>query len=175
MSLYSQLRFKLLNRPDTGSNRIPGRSGKKVSRKQARKTEKLERKQRKAEYFSHGAISLKRRATNEPEGAPPKKRVKRESGHQETNNAIKSVQKAPRKPTKESKMIPESARLSRTALEKPASRQVKLAKSAKSQAETDGDREIAWLEYKLGIKGKATRSKIFEEHGLGGMVTKVMS
>jgi hypothetical protein len=152
-----------------------GRSAKQVSRKQARKTGTMEKKQRKAEYFSHRAISLKRRATNEPEEAPPKKRVKRESVHQETVDVIKSVQKPSGNPAKESEMTPESARLSRTALKKPATRQVKLPKSGKSQAETDGDREIAWLEYKLGIKGKATHSKIFEEDGLGGMVPKVMS
>ena len=167
--------FQALTRPDIGSNRIYGRSGKHVSRKQARKTEKLEKKQRKVEYFSHGAISPKRRATNEPEGAPPKKRVKREPGRHETISAIKSVQKASGKPAKKSEMTPEGARPSRTALEKLASRQVKLAKSVKSQAKTDEDREIAWLEYKLGVKGKASSSKIFEEDGLGGMVLKTMS
>jgi nucleolar MIF4G domain-containing protein 1 len=149
------------------------RSGKQIPRKQARRAEKLEKKQRRAEYFSHGATSLKRRATNEPEGPPSKKRVKREAGHQETMNVIKSTQKASGKPAKESEMTPKAARSSRTAFAKLASRQVKLAKSVQSQAETGEDQEIAWLEYKLGIKGN--KSKIFEEDGLGGMVPKVMS
>jgi len=135
----------------------------------------LEKKQKKAEYFSHGVTSLKRRATSELEGAPPKKRVKRESGHQETVNAINSAQKAPGKLAKESEMTPEPARSSKTALEKLASRQVKLAESVKPPAEANEDREITWLEYKLGIKGEASRSKVFEEDGLGGMIPKFMS
>ena len=173
--LVLQASFQALTRQNIGSNRTYGKSGNKVSRKQARKTEKLERKQKKAEYFSHGAISLKRRATNEPEGGPPKKRVKRESGHKETMKAIKSVQVPSGKPAKESEMTPEAARPSKTALEKLANRQLKLAKSVNSQARTDEDREIAWLEYKLGIKGNTSKSKIFEEDGLGGMVPKCMS
>ena len=174
--LVLQASFQALTLPDIGSNnRMYGKSGKQVPRKRARKLEKLEKKQKKAEYFSHGAISLKRRAVKEPEGAPPKKRVKRESGHQETMKAIKSVQKASSKPAKESEMTPEAARPSKPPLEKLATRQLKRAKSVNTQTRTDEDREIAWLEYKLGIKGKAPRSKIFEEDGLGGMVLKVMS
>lgn len=173
--LVLQASFQALTRQDIGSNRMYGKSGRQVSRKQARKTEKLEKKQKKAEYFSHGAISLKRRATNEPEGAPPKKRVKRESGHHETMKAIKSVQNPSGKPVKESEMTPEAARPSKTALEKLASRQLKPAKSVNSQPRTDEDREIAWLEYKLRVNGKAPRSKIFEEDGLGGMVPRGMS
>lgn len=132
----------------------------------------MEKKQRKAEYFSHGAISLKRRATNEPEGAPPKKRVKRESGHQETKNDNKSVQKAPNKPPKFLEMAPEATRSPkpRTALEKLASRHPKVPKLGKPQVEADEDQEIAWLEYKLGIKGKVSKSSIFEEDGLHGML-----
>ena len=173
--LVLQASFQPLTLPDVGPNRRYGKSGKQVPRKQARKLEKLEKKQKKAEYFSHGAISLKRRAVKEPEGAPPKKRVKRESGHQETMKAIKSVQKPSRKPAKESEMTPEAGRPSITALEKLATRQLKLAKSVNTQVRTDEDREIAWLEHKLGIKGKAPRSKIFEEDGLGGMVPEVLS
>ena len=173
--LVLQASFQALTLSDIGSNRMYGKSGKQVPRKQTRKMEKSEKKQKKAEYFSHGAVSLKRRAVKEPEGAPPMKRVKRESGHQEIMKAVKSVQKASSKPAKESEMTPEAARPSITALEKLASRQLKLAKSVNSQARTDEDREIAWLEYKLGIKGKAPMLKIFEEDGLGGMVPKVMS
>ena len=173
--LVLQASFQALTGHNIGSNRMYGKSGKQVSRKQARKMEKLEKKQKKADYFSQGAILLKRRATNEPEGAPPKKRVKRESGRHENMKAIKSVQNPSERPAKESEMTPVAARPPKTALEKLASRQLKLAKSVNSQARTDEDREIAWLEYKLGIKGNAPKSKIFEEDGLGGMVPKAMS
>lgn len=124
-------------------------------------------------YFSHGATSLKRQAPNEPEGAPPTKRFKRESGHQETVNENKSSQEAFNRPPKESGITPEATHSSkpRTALEKLANRQAKVAKQVKPQAKTNEDREIAWLEYKLGIKGK---SSIFEEDGLDGMLPKVV-
>ena len=76
-----------------------------------------------------------------------------------------------------SEMTPEVVRSSkpRTALEKLASRQAKVAKPVNSQAETDEDREIDWLEHKLGIRGKASKTKIFEEDGLDGVSPKVIS
>jgi hypothetical protein len=114
---------------------------------------------------------------DEPEGAPPNKRVKRESSHQEAIKKDKGTQKASKKPPKQSEITPEAARTSkpRTALEKLASRQAKVAKPVKSQAETDEGREIAWLEYKLGIKGGSSRPKIFEEDGLDGMLPELTS
>lgn len=92
-------------------------------------------------------------------------------------NKNKGAQKASENPPKESEMAPKVARSSKpkTALERLASRQAKVVKSVQSQAETDEDREIAWLEYKLGIGGKAPKSSIFEEDGLDGMLPKVMS
>jgi hypothetical protein len=139
----------------------------------------LEKKQRRAEYFSNanGATSLKRRATNEPEEAPPRKRVKREYGYQEVMGKDRCAQEDPKNPPKKSEMTPEAARPTkpRTALEKLASRQANVEEHVKTQAETDEDREIAWLELKLGIKGKSPKSKTFEEDGLDGMLPKSMS
>lgn len=137
----------------------------------------MEKKQRRAEYLSYGAISFKRRATNELEGAPPKKKLKRESGHQEAMNENKGTQKASAKLPKESEMAPELARTSkpRTALERLANRQAKVVEPVQSQAVTDEHREIAWLQYKLGIKGKVSKSSIFKEDGLDGRALKVIS
>ena len=74
-------------------------------------------------------------------------------------------------------MAPELARTSkpRTALERLANRQAKVVEPVQSQAETDEHQEIAWLEYKLGIKGKVFKSSIFKEDGLDGRAPKVIS
>ena len=89
----------------------------------------------------------------------------------------KGTHKTSEKPSKQLEMAPEVARSSkpRTALERLASRQAKVAKSVQPLAKTDEDREIAWLEHKLGIRGKASKSSIFEEDGLGGRLPQVMS
>jgi hypothetical protein len=134
----------------------------------------LEKKQRKAEFFSHRAALLKRRATNELEGAPLKKRFKRDSGHQEVMSGNEDAQGAPEELPKE---LEEVARFPepRTALERLASRQAKVVKTVRSQAETDEHQEIAWLEHKLGISGKVSKSSIFKEDGLEGRLPKVIS
>ncbi|KAL0954941.1 hypothetical protein HGRIS_003874 [Hohenbuehelia grisea] len=127
----------------------------KISRKNARKLERVNKKQRKAVYFSVSDTSSKRPAEDEHTDSPQRKRVKVDNS---TNSARKTPTLAqqpsstPLPSKKEKKVDRSSAGSSSKSAAKPTDRStkpVKIAAPPRSRQEEEEEAYIAYLESKL--------------------------
>ncbi|KAG6853988.1 hypothetical protein C0991_011851 [Blastosporella zonata] len=136
----------------------------KISRKEARKEERQNRKKHKAEYFSSGANN-KRRAEEDLEESPRRKKAK----HDQPNVALEPKRdplKAVAKPTPD----PERQRIiKKTPLEKLATKKLQAPRIPDRKADED-DAYISYLEAKLGYSKGSKRKKSAEEDGLDDLL-----
>ena len=158
----------------------------KVSRKEARKQQRLEKRHNKAQFFTSGNDSSKRRADLEHQESPQRK--KRKVVSEDSRKPFLTEAKSAKKPTAfqsgtspaaSSNLIPQanaksSKDLSKmTALDKLAARSKRPAihirnKDSRSQEEIEEDAYIARLEAKLGRKKGGKLEKEWEDDGLDG-------
>ncbi|KAF5382190.1 hypothetical protein D9615_004440 [Tricholomella constricta] len=145
----------------------------KVSRKEARKEERLNRKKHKAEYFSSSSAQGKRTAEEDHTESPKRKKVKHNvSGPPNAAAAIShpTVAGMSSKPPPSTKPpIAEQKKKSQTRLEKLASKP-----DALRIPDRKGDKEdayIAYLEAKLGYAAKSgKKKKSAEDDGLDDLL-----
>lgn len=157
----------------------------KVSRKEARKQQRTERKQSKAQFFRPGTNGAKRRAEHDHEESPQQKKQKvtqassqPAAGPSRTAGPNSNEPKAgPSNPTSKKDTKPKRDATKVTALEKLAARSESTEKKEprnlrrrvpQSQEEMDEDAYIARLEAKLGRKKGGKLSKEWEDDGLDG-------
>ncbi|KAJ3536451.1 hypothetical protein NM688_g6834 [Phlebia brevispora] len=176
-----------------GSERAPVE---KLSRKDARKQERNEKKQRKANFFAHTTTAGKRHAEEEHIDSPTRKKVKLSSEAQRSppsvkvakniaaapsvahreKTSVKGHEKHVSKPSEASSSKPKR----RTALQKlaertgvPSSHSAVLPKG-RTQVETEEDAYIAYLEKKLGWSKGGKRTKQYgnglDEDGLDDLL-----
>ncbi|KAF9525634.1 hypothetical protein CPB83DRAFT_859086 [Crepidotus variabilis] len=169
---------------ETSSRHVQKRSHPRLSRsgsrKDARKQERVMRKQRKADFFSQNQSgsrtsgdSLKRSAESDNDEVPQRKRVKpgdsktsltsQQKGKSKSNSkpSISSPShKAPKESTKDKKSKTSLEKLSRTG----------SISTLRSRVEEEEDKYIAYLESQLGSKATG-KSKATEEDGLDDLLT----
>jgi hypothetical protein len=168
----------------------PSKKGK--TRKATREEERAAKKQRKAEYFAQRprfkeeSKSLKRKADLESNERPVKR--------QKMEDGVGLMRKISGQRTQKEFTIPASPKQKRKEMEASSFTPTKATTAQKAKAtvatkstkrhtkipgipalESDEDREIAWLEYQLGIesgkktgRGSTTYSKLLKEDGLDG-------
>ena len=150
-----------------------------LSRKDARKQERIDRKQRKADHYSHAAHPVKRKTEEEHVDSPQRKRVKISQESVSHPPASKSVTKVlSRHRTQEShttESVPKQ-KLKTTALErlvnKSSGKPRNIAsKDPRTREEEDEDAYITYLESKLGYAGGGSRRKDDDMDGLGGALS----
>lgn len=144
-------------------------SKRQKSRKERRTEEKIAKKQRKNEYYSHN-LNNTRSSEPRPDVEPPKKRRKLDEGNTISKPLV----------TKRSdKSLKTLSPVKKDAVAGPKPLRVKMAegdgllKKTRSQVEIDEDKEIAWLEYQLGLSGKKqgkSWNKMLQEDGLDDLL-----
>jgi nucleolar MIF4G domain-containing protein 1 len=153
-----------------------------LSRKEARKQDRVGRKQRKAEFFSAVPTSTKRHAQDEHADSPKRKKAKLEPAVLSTNDSRTSSINKHNPPANSSRPIPlareakakklKPSTQPKTALEKLVRGSNLILKSSpRSQKEKDEDAYIAYLESKLGYAEGSKRKKGSEDDGLDGVVS----
>ncbi|KAG8799314.1 hypothetical protein FRC17_007164, partial [Serendipita sp. 399] len=147
-------------------SRKPSHYGKK-SRKEKRILDRTAKKERKAAYF---ALQSKRRSSlGDGESPVFKRRKVQEDGPKQVKNIQQQEVKEFSKGKKHERTGVTTTHKKTTSKAKPESKPKPLL----SQVEADEDREIAWLEYKLGIshkeKGKSL-NKIMKKEGLDDLL-----
>lgn len=160
---------------EQSSHRRKGQS--RLSRKDARKQERIDRKKRKADHFSQTTHSAKRKTEQEHVESPQRKRMKtsRDSPASKPHHAPAST--VPSRDTAEGLRATESVqkqKLGTTALErlvnKSAAKPRDVASNGlRTRAEEEEDAYIAYLESKLGYTGGGSRRKDDDMDGLGGL------
>jgi nucleolar MIF4G domain-containing protein 1 len=163
---------------------VPGTKTKKprhqISRKDVRKQDRLERKKRKAEFFSAASNlnSGKRSADGEHVESPKRKKVKVANPEPvaSKNSGVESVgvklQVPSSQVSEELRTKSKSKTKPKTALQKLATRSEtgRYSTSSRSQKEQEDDAYIAYLESKLGYgKGGKAKKQAEEDDGLDGM------
>ncbi|KAI0264458.1 hypothetical protein BC834DRAFT_924661 [Gloeopeniophorella convolvens] len=158
---------------DTVSRSRQGRGGPhrpKLTRKEARKQGRTEKKQRKADFFTSVNANEKRASDAPHPESPPSKKAKLAEPARSRNAELQgSKNSAKPSSSKDSSKKPKDAlrKTSSKALERS------IPIPLRSRQEEDEDRYIAYLESKLGSgkrtkKGTVDYSKDFDEDGLGG-------
>ncbi|KAI0065323.1 hypothetical protein BV25DRAFT_1928190 [Artomyces pyxidatus] len=164
---------KLGDAPDGQSRSRNRPSRPKVSRKEARKQDRAEKKQRKASFFGSNANSLKRVAEIEhPESS------KRKKARLQTTDVPEAIPVSSLVKPQSSKMT--LAIISETNVQRKTKKKIGKGKATReqpvsvprSQQEKNEDKYIAYLEGMLGNKGKKGSSydKGFDEDGLGDLL-----
>ena len=143
----------------------------KVSRKEARKQDREEKKRRRAVYFSSVANSAKRVAVSPHPESPPPKKTKVAEPSQSQVSETKPGKISPKRssgPIEKKNKLAASSKIASTRL---------VTRSAsptlpRSQREEDEDRYIAFLEAKLNSGKKSKKGagyiKEIDDDGLGG-------
>lgn len=148
-----------------------------LSRKDARKQERLDRKKRRADHLSTTAVDLKRKAEEEYADVPYSKRRKTDRFADEVKSSSPPQihnTRPPRGPSEPSDSSTSTKTKSKfTALEKLASKSTPKAPKVASRVlrtreEAEEDAYIAYLEAKLGYSNGAKRRKGDEVDGLAG-------
>ncbi|KAG8803249.1 suppressor of glycerol defect [Serendipita sp. 398] len=144
----------------------------KTSRKQQRILNKTVKKERKTAYFAH---RLKRKGfvddAAQNDQPPPKRRKIHGDEFKEVQNKQKNVSKVSSKGKEGSKP---DKKVHQTVISSKSKTSIKANSMVPpSQVDIDEDREIAWLEYKLGIsqkeKGKSL-DRILQKDGLDDLL-----
>ncbi|KAG0706767.1 hypothetical protein DFH29DRAFT_899911 [Suillus ampliporus] len=153
-----------------------------VSRKDARKQERVERKKRKADHFLHSAHSAKRKTEEEHADSPQRKRVKisqepiarppASKPHHAATSKVLSRHRT-EEPHTTTESVPKQ-KFKTTALErlvnKSTAKPSKIAsKGPRTREEEEDDAYIAYLESKLGYTGGGSRRKDDDMDGLGDL------
>lgn len=151
----------------SGPKKFAGRNL-KVSRKEARKQGRSERKQRKVEFYSSSHAHVKRTAEGEHEHSPQRKKPKLSSDHPDTSPQKTRLSKPSTSDTKLSKKKSDS---SRSTFSHKTSNDTSRS-FPRTHQEEDEDRYIAYLEAKLGWSKGGKRAKNYgrglDEDGLDG-------
>ncbi|KAG6856902.1 hypothetical protein H0H87_012483 [Tephrocybe sp. NHM501043] len=140
----------------------------KITRKEARKEERLNRKKHKAEYFSAGQVHNKRRAEEDHEQSPQRKKAKRDQPNVAVTLAPSLKHKSPKavaKPTIDAKPLPTKKT---TALEKLATKS--SAPRIPDRKADEEDAYISYLEAKLGYTKGEKRKKPSDDDGLDDLL-----
>jgi nucleolar MIF4G domain-containing protein 1 len=146
-----------------------------ISRKEARKHERIVRKQNKAEFFSTNAARHKRPAEENHEESPNRKKPKHDktipsippAASQPSAQSTYKAEVAPTKPLPPS--ILKTSKKTRTPLEKLAGgSNAPPTTFARTRKEEEEDSYIAYLESKLGYAKGSKRKKFVEDDGLDG-------
>ncbi|KAG5646977.1 hypothetical protein DXG03_001700 [Asterophora parasitica] len=152
----------------------------KVSRKEARKEERLNRKRHKAEYFSSGAAHSKRPAEDDHDHAesPKRKKVKHD-GALPSNTVLSTTVSAfldtiPQKfskpaPPPAKALVPETKKKAPTALEKLASKSTAAPRNSDRRGDEE-DAYISYLEAKLGYAKGGKKKTSAEDDGLDDLL-----
>ncbi|KAF8554474.1 hypothetical protein OG21DRAFT_1065878 [Imleria badia] len=140
-----------------------------LSRKDARKQERLDRKKRRADHFSTKLVAVKRKTDEEHVDVPDSKW--RKTGHVKSSTASQKTRQDP--PELSDARKPNTSKL--TPLEKLASRSTREApklapRIPRSREEAEEDAYIAYLEARLGYSNGTGRNKGDEADGLGDLL-----
>lgn len=157
------------------SHRSKGK-GTHLSRKDARKQERLDHKKRRADHFSTRTVAVKRKTEEEHVDVPDSKRRKTVHFADEVKSSSppKTRKTRPRGSPERSDSRPSTKTESKpTALEKLASKSTRKAPKVASsiprtREESEEDAYIAYLEARLGYSNGTKRKKGDEADGLDG-------